>query len=201
MNCKFNGEIKKRSKFNNIYIPSAPDDSGISLGSALLAYVENKKFKVPKLKKINTNYWGNEFTENEIYKNLKSYKLKFHKSENLSHEVSNILSSKKLVGWFQGRSEFGQRALGNRSILADPRDQEIKDILNKSIKFRENFRPFAPAILDNYFEDFFKTNGENEINFMEKNKFFKNNKSKLVRGVVHEDGSGRVQTVSKKKQS
>lgn len=197
MNCKLNGEIKTKTKFSNIYIPSAPDDSGISVGSALLAYYESKNLKYIINKKVSSNYWGQSFSNNNILQTLNSYKLNFKISKNLNKEIATIISKKKLVGWFQGRSEFGQRSLGNRSILADPRDEKIKDIVNKSVKFRENFRPFAPAIIDKYFDDFFITNGEKEINFMEKTKRFKKDKINFVKGVVHNDGTGRVQTVSK----
>ena len=197
MNCKFNGEIKKKSKFDNIYIPSAPDDSGISIGCSMLSYANSTKFNNKNLNKITSNYWGNSYSNTNISNTLNSYKLNYRKSKNLSDEISILLKNSKLIGWFQGRSEFGQRSLGNRSILADPRKKNIKDIVNKSIKFREKFRPFAPAILDYCFEDFFETDGEGEINFMEKTKNFKKNKINLVKGVVHQDGSGRVQTVSK----
>ncbi len=199
MNCKFNGKIIEKTKFKNIYIPSAPDDSGISIGAALLSSYKNKKYN--KRKKIITNYWGREFSDVEILKILNSYKLKFFKPSNLFDEVANLLSNKFLIGWFQGRSEFGQRALGNRSILADPRASDIKDIVNKSIKYRENFRPFAPAIIDSLVDEYFITNSEKNYFFMEKTKKFKRNVIKKVKGVVHDDNTGRIQTVSKKSNS
>ena len=199
MNCKFNGKIIERTSFRNVYIPSAPDDSGISIGSAYLAYYKKKNYRVPNTKKVITNYWGRNYSDSNILETLESYKIKFIKTKNLYEDVSELLSNNNLIGWFQGRSEFGQRALGNRSILADPRRSNIKDIVNKSIKYRENFRPFAPAILDSYLDEYFEISlDEKDFYFMEKTKKFRNSVINKVKGVVHKDGTGRVQTVSKK---
>ena len=104
--------------------------------------------------------------------------------------------SGKIIGWFQGSLEFGDRALGNRSILADPRNKSMKDKINKSIKYRENFRPFAPAVLEEKAKEFFEDYQESF--FMEKTLSIKGSKRKLIPSVTHVDGSGRLQTVSKK---
>ncbi len=199
MNCKFNGIIKKKCKLNNVYIPSAPDDSGISVGAGILAYSKFSKLNNKKNinKQVLENYWGTEYLNKEIKKILDNNKIKYKISNNICKEVAKLISKNNLVGWFQGRSEFGQRALGNRSILADPRNINIKSKINLAIKFRENFRPFAPAIIKHYFDDYFYTDGEKDIPFMEKTKFFKKNVLKIVPGVVHNDSTGRVQTVDK----
>ena len=101
------------------------------------------------------------------------------------------------MGWFQGRMEFSHRALGNRSILADPRNKKIKDVVNKAVKYRENFRPFAPAVISEFSSKIFNLNSNDNIYFMEKAVMVKNSWKKRIPGVTHVDGSARVQTVEK----
>jgi carbamoyltransferase len=108
-----------------------------------------------------------------------------------------LITEGKLIGWFQGRMEFGQRALGNRSILADPRSVESKELVNRAVKYRETFRPFAPSILEEYVNDYFKIYSGVKVPFMEKVFKIKDEKRESIPAVVHVDGSGRLQTVSK----
>jgi carbamoyltransferase len=107
------------------------------------------------------------------------------------------LTEGKIIGWFQGRMEFGQRALGNRSILADPRRAEMKDKVNSAVKFRESFRPFAPAVLKERQDEFFEINQKGDVPFMEKVYPVKYDKRDKIPAVVHIDGTGRIQTVEK----
>jgi len=194
LNCLANGKILAKSKFKNIFIPPVPDDSGAGLGAAY--YVSNKILNSNKKHFITHNYFGPSFDNKQISNKLKKFSINFTSHKNiLDLAVQSILNG-KIIGWFQGSLEFGDRALGNRSILADPRDPNMKDKINKKIKFREKFRPFAPAILEDKVSDFFEVN-ENSP-FMEKALKIKANKRKLIPSVTHVDGTGRLQTVSHK---
>ena len=133
----------------------------------------------------------------KITKELKNNCINFTKPKNISKTIAYLLSKGKIIGWFNGRSEIGARALGNRSILADPRKKNMKDILNKKIKYREDFRPFAPAIIDEYAEEYFETKGM-QIPFMNCTVDAKLSKKNKIPSVVHTDGTSRLQTVSKK---
>ena len=202
MNSVANGVLHKRTKYKNIYIPSAPGDAGGSVGSAafLITQINLKK------KKFNDNpYLGPSFSEieiEEILKNnegrIKAEDIKINKYKNfsdLSYNLSKELSRGKIIGFFNGRMEWGPRALGSRSILADPRNENIREILNLKIKRRENFRPFAPSIIDEYVKDWFDS--ENEVPFMSKVFQVKKIKRNIIPAVTHVDGSGRLQTVSR----
>jgi len=193
LNCVANGKILSNTKFKNLYIPSVPDDSGAGLGAA--HYVSNVILKNKKKYIMFNNYLGPSFSNNEVINKLNRYGIKYRISKNISSDAAEAISKGKIIAWFQGSLEFGDRALGNRSILADPRDSKMKDSINKKIKFRENFRPFAPAILEENTKDFFE-NYENSY-FMEKALKIKINKRSLIPAVTHEDGSGRLQTVNK----
>jgi carbamoyltransferase len=147
--------------------------------------------KNSKLKFLN-NYLGPSYGDSTIEKTLKKFKINFEKIDDIFETAAESIIAGKIIAWFQ---EFGDRALGNRSILADPRNHLMKDKINKSIKYREDFRPFAPAIMTEKVRDYFK-NSQNS-NFMEKALLVKIDKKKLIPAVVHADGSGRLQTVSR----
>jgi carbamoyltransferase len=160
-----------------------------------------------KTKNFNDNpYLGPSFSNLEIEKilrlnteKIKEEKItiiKYKTFEELSLNLSKELSKGKIAGFFNGRMEWGPRALGARSILADPRNENIRQILNLKIKRRESFRPFAPSIIDKYVKDWFEN--EEEVPFMSKVFQVKKNKRKIIPAVTHVDGSGRLQTVSKK---
>ena len=196
MNSLFNGKAEKLSKFDNAWISSCPDDSGLSIGAALYLYnniLGNKKRYILK-----HNYFGHEFSDKQVLEDLKKYKLIFVYSKNTANLISKELQKGKLIGWFQGSMEFGQRSLGNRSILADPRNSKTKDFVNKAVKYRENFRPFAPSVLDKYANYFFNLKKGETIPFMEKVVTVKKDKIKLIPAVVHNDGTARVQVVNEK---
>ncbi len=193
LNSLANGKVLNKTKFKNLFVPPVPDDSGAGLGAANFCFnVINKK---RKRYVMNNNFLGPEFSNNEIRKILNKYKIKYQYINNVSKEAAKSISNSKIIGWFQGKIEFGDRALGNRSILADPRNKNMKSRVNKSIKYREQFRPFAPAILNEYTSDFFE-NSQPSF-FMERTLKIKKVKQKLIPAVTHLDGTGRLQTVNK----
>ncbi|MEO8720321.1 MAG: carbamoyltransferase C-terminal domain-containing protein [Ginsengibacter sp.] len=194
-NSVANGKIKSNTSFKNIYIPSAGHDAGISIGSAL--YVHNQLLQKERMPAIRSAYTGSHFGNEEIKALLISKNISFCEleDEQLFDKVTDCLINGGVVGWFTGRSEFGPRALGGRSILADPRRGDAKEILNVKIKRRENFRPFAPSILVEYVAEYFDCN--EEVPFMEKVYPVRESKRKHLPAVTHVDGSGRLQTVDK----
>jgi len=198
MNSVFNGKILDATPFKDLFISSCPDDSGTSLGAAL--YLNNCILGNKTRKVQLDNYWGPSFSDKEIKETINKYKVKHTKFRNIENMVAELVSKGKLVGWFQGKMEFGQRALGNRSILADPRNPKSKDLVNKAVKYRESFRPFAPSIIEKYAEDFFEIpniSSAKKVPFMERVYKIKKEKRKLIPAVCHVDGTGRLQTVSK----
>ncbi len=198
MNCVYNAELKKIQIYKNLFIPPFPDDLGVSIGACYLA--NNNLNKNSKNSKIVSNYWGPNYKNNEIKKILLNNKINFQfmNDNQLNKFIALEISRGKLVGWFKGGMEFGQRALGNRSILADARNKKIKKILNEAIKYREGFRPFAPICLAEKAHNIFKIGKNEEFNFMEKVAYVKDSWIKKIPGVVHSDNSARLQTVTKK---
>jgi len=194
-NSVANGKILENTKFENLYIPSAGHDAGISMGAALYTY--NHTLSQPRISPIYTAYTGSKFSNDEIERLLISREIKYERldDEKLFDIITDKLIEPGVVGWFSGRAEFGPRALGARSILADPRNNQAKELLNLKIKRRESFRPFAPSILEEYTGDFF-TKVE-KVPFMEKVFPIKLEKQALIPAVTHVDGTGRLQTVMK----
>lgn len=201
-NSLANGKILKNSKFRSLFVPSNPGDGGGALGAAYIAW---KKISNLRPKRNLTAYLGVSFNNNDIELLIEKNKLLFN-NENFTVEfvkneellclnIAKHISMQKVVGWFQGKMEWGPRALGNRSIISDPRNSDIKNILNLKIKRREAFRPFAPSILsgheNNWFCDFIE-----EDKFMSRVIRFKESKKSLIPGVVHIDGTGRFQSVT-----
>lgn len=194
MNCVANGKVLKRTKFKRVHIGFAPDDAGSSIGACFLFW--HNYIGKSKERQVNISpYLSTEYSNEEIITYLNNYKIKYKELENPARIAAQYISEGKIIGWVQGRMEFGQRALGNRSILGDPRVEEMKDLINKAVKYREPFRPFAPAILDEYGDEFFEN--YEFVPYMEKVLRFKENKKKLVPAVCHVDGTGRLQSVSK----
>ncbi len=194
-NSVANGKITRNTNFKEVYIPSAGHDAGISMGSALYTYHQIKK--QPRTSAVYSAYTGSKFSNNEIEILLQSKNIKYKKIEDdeLYNYVSDKLINAGVVGWFNGRAEFGPRALGARSILADPRRSDAKDLLNAKIKRRESFRPFAPSILKEYVDEYFEVN--DVVPFMEKVFPIKKEKHIIIPAVTHADGTGRLQTVDK----
>ncbi len=196
MNGVANGKIEKSNIFDQIYIPFSPDDTGNSIGSALwVARIEGEI--QPAKHTTSSPYLGNEFDDTEIKSILENSKIKFTEPNDIAYSAAKLIDQGKIVGWFQGRSEFGQRALGSRSILADPRRVEMKDTINNAVKFREPFRPFAPAILAEKAVDYFEDTRQIFTPYMEKVLMVQDEKRSIIPAVVHEDNSARLQTVEK----
>ena len=194
-NSVANGKITRNTPFAEVYIPSAGHDAGISMGAAL--YVYNHVLDKPRAKPVWSAYTGSRFSNDEIEEYLKSRNIEYKKysDEDLYERVSERLINAGVVGWFNGRAEFGPRALGARSIIADPRRTDAKDLLNSKIKRRESFRPFAPSILKEYVNEYFEVT--DVVPFMEKVFPVKKEKHSLIPAVTHADGTGRLQTVDK----
>ncbi len=192
-NSVANGKLTRNTAFKNVYIPSAGHDAGISMGSALWVY--NQLLNNPREEAIRSAYTGSRFSNDEIETYLKSRKIPYEKfpDQQLYEKVTDRLINAGVIGWFSGRAEFGPRALGARSILADPRRTDAKDLLNSKIKRRESFRPFAPSILKEWVSEYFEVN--DEVPFMEKVFPIKPEKHSVIPAVTHVDGTGRLQTV------
>jgi carbamoyltransferase len=194
-NSVANGKITRNTGFKHVYIPSAGHDAGISMGAAL--YVNHQICKQARSAPIYSAYTGSQFSNEEIIHllNDKGIEYRLMDDESLFDYVSDRLINAGVIGWFSGRSEFGPRALGARSILADPRRSDAKDLLNAKIKRRESFRPFAPSILKEKVSDFFELS--DPVPFMEKVFPIREEQRPLIPAVTHVDGSGRLQSVDK----
>ena len=194
-NSVANGKILDNTSFKNIYIGSASHDAGTSIGSAL--YVYNHVLGNARNKEVKNSSFGSRFSNSQIIHYLDTIGIDYIKlnDDELFDKVTDKLIDGCVVGWFQGRSEFGPRALGNRSILVDPTRKDAKDLLNNKIKRRENFRPFAPSILENHVSEYFTD--DLVAPFMERVCQIKEEKHSKIPAVTHIDGTGRLQSVSK----
>lgn len=195
-NSVANGKITTLTPFKEVYIPPAGHDAGTSIGSAL--YLYNQVLKKERVGPMFNPYTGSKSSNQEIENLLKSRKIQYERFDDMDlfEIVSERLVQGGVVGWFQGRAEFGPRALGGRSILADPRNPNAKDLLNSKIKRRESFRPFAPSILKDYTSEFFTIT--DSVPFMEKVFPIRPEKQSKIPAVTHIDGTGRLQTVDEK---
>ncbi|HEX6131624.1 MAG TPA: carbamoyltransferase C-terminal domain-containing protein [Actinomycetota bacterium] len=195
MNSVFNGKATELTPFHEVSVSSCPDDSGTSIGAALFLHTRRTGSRPP----VSThNYWGPGFTDEQCLDVAHRYKLAGAAVvADPSAAAAQDLVDGRIVGWFQGRMEFGQRALGNRSILLDPRREDGRDVVNAAVKFREAFRPFAPAILAERVTDFFECPEGSRVPYMERVFPFVPSARARVPSVVHVDGSGRLQTVER----
>jgi carbamoyltransferase len=195
-NSVANGKITSRTPFKNLYIPPAAHDAGTCMGAAL--YVYHQVLGKTDRQAVQHGYWGYKSSNEEIESYLLSQNIKYtryNNQEELFEKVANCLIDSGVVGWYQGRAEFGPRALGHRSILADPRRADAKEILNAKIKRRESFRPFAPSILKDFTAIYFEK--VDDVPFMEKVFVIRPEKRADIPAVTHADGTGRLQTVDK----
>ena len=220
LNCVANGKIMKEKIFDNIWVQPAAGDAGGSLGAALaLWYIEkNNPRTIDNEDSMQGSYLGPEYLQKEIEEQLDAAHAKYeiYNDEELLGKVASDLSNQEVIGWFQGRMEFGPRALGGRSILADPRSEKMQKNLNLKVKFRESFRPFAPSILKEDLTRWFDLNVDSPYMLMvsniNKDKIIKmtedqkklfgidklNIKRSEIPAVTHVDYSARIQTVNKK---
>jgi carbamoyltransferase len=192
-NSVANGKITRNTPFTEVYIPSAGHDAGISMGAAYwVEHMVARQGRSEAVFNANTgSYFSNEFIKSECERLKLTYREL--KDSELYPEIVQCLTNGGVVGWFNGRAEFGPRALGGRSIIADPRRSDAKDILNAKIKRRESFRPFAPSILKEEVRHWFER--DEPVPFMEKVFPIKAEKRSEIPAVTHADGSGRLQTV------
>jgi carbamoyltransferase len=193
LNSSFNGKITTRTRFKNLHVPSAPADDGNAIGAAWLSYQQdNPKFK--REPNTLTPYLGSTVSTEPFERMQVWEKRLVHRPDHIIEDTARLLSQGKLIGWVQGRAEFGPRSLGNRSILADPRPDNAKALLNAKVKYREAFRPFAPSILaadaPEWFENF------QDSPYMERTLRWREDKRARVPAVVHEDFTGRLQCVT-----
>lgn len=191
-NSVANGKITTNTGFKHVYIPSAGHDAGISMGAAL--FVQHQQLGMDRTF-INSAYTGSRFSNEEIKLAVEKHNLEYEEldDEILFDKITDCLINGGVAGWFSGRAEFGPRALGGRSIIADPRRIDAKEILNLKIKRRESFRPFAPSILKEYVKDYFEI--DEPVPFMEKVFHIKKEMQAEIPAVTHVDGTGRLQTV------
>jgi carbamoyltransferase len=192
-NSVANGKLVQHTGFERLFVPPAGHDAGTSVGAGLYFY--HQILGKPRLPFRHQAYTGAQFSNEQIEAFLRSKNMAFERlgDAQLFDAVTDCLLDAGVVGWFQGRAEFGPRALGNRSILADPRRADAKDLLNAKIKRRESFRPFAPSILREFAADYFEQ--DDSVPFMEKVFLIKPDKRPIIPAVTHVDGTGRLQTV------
>lgn len=195
LNCVANGRVARESGFENVWIQPAAGDDGIAIGCAYYGWLEI--LKQPRSFVMDHSYVGRRYSDQEVSeataKFLVSVQTTQTKSDNIARDTAKLLADQKVIGWFQDRSEFGPRALGNRSLLADPRKPEMKDILNSRVKHRQPFRPFAPIVLYERAKEIFE--GEEDSPFMLIAKNVRPEWRDKIPAIVHVDGTARVQTV------
>lgn len=194
LNCSTNGKILENTPFKKIFIQPAAGDDGGSLGAALYIYMQ--LFKGNKRWRMKTTYLGPAYTDEYIENFLESRDINYEKfsDDELTSIVAKYLYENKIIGWFQGRMEFGPRALGNRSILVNPCNPHMKQILNDRVKHRESFRPYAPSICLEDVKDYFNINQPSP--FMTISATVVEDKKSIIPGVIHIDNTARLQTVS-----
>ena len=196
LNCVANGRLARESGFENVWIQPAAGDDGIAIGCAYYGHlaIQGK----PRPHAIKHAFYGKPYRDEEVKEAVNKRMVRLVStatpSPDICKETAKILADGNIIGWFQGRSEFGPRALGNRSILADPRKAEMKDILNSRVKFRQPFRPFAPIVLKERADEIFLGPGESPYMLMAK-QVAPEWKDKIP-AIVHVDGTARVQTVA-----
>ena len=200
LNSVANGRVLDEAGFEQVYIQPAAGDSGGAVGCALYAY--HVLLGQPRVYTMEDTYLGAGYTEGETQRFLERHSIAYETldDDELLTRAAGLLADQKVIGWHQGRFEWGPRALGNRSILADPRPQAMKKIVNEKIKFREPFRPFAPAVLEERAQDYFQCpnpEGVYPLRFMLMVRPVQEAQRSVIQATTHSDGSGRLQTVRK----
>jgi carbamoyltransferase len=193
LNSVMNARLLAETPFEHIFIQPAAGDAGNALGAAL--HVWHNGMDKPRAWAMEHAFFGPEYADADFKELLSARKLPFKEVADPAVEAAQLLSESKIVGWFQGRSEVGPRALGARSILADPRRPEMKDIVNAEVKHREGFRPFAPSVLDEKGAEYF--DGYYPNPFMLLVLPIRADKREVIPAVTHVDGTGRLQSVVK----
>ena len=203
MNSVANGKVRRMTSFRRVYVQAAAGDAGGAIGAAFAVW---HKLGGKRTFVMDHAYWGPAFGTTDVAQLLAAHRPKLSATgctiEEISDEVelcrrtAAAIADGQVVGWFQGRMEWGPRALGNRSILCDPRRSDMKALLNAKIKRRESFRPFAPSVLEEAVSEWFEEN--DAVPFMMQVFQIRKEKRELIPAVTHVDGSGRLQTVSRR---
>jgi len=193
LNSKANGKILASGLVGKLFVQPAASDDGVALGAALAPYLDGGG-KLPN-KEMRHGYWGPSFDDDAIENALRTYKLRYTRVSDPASAAAELLSQGKILGWFQGRMEFGPRALGSRSILADPRDPEMNAKVNNAVKFREWWRPFAPSLKKEAAGEYLESATDSP--FMILTAQVRPEKRSIIPSVTHVDGSARPQTVEK----
>jgi carbamoyltransferase len=200
MNSVANGKIREMTPFTDVYVQPAASDNGTALGAAY--YVWNQKLDMPRGFVMEHGYWGTQYPQADVTAIVDQREdaqwtyshVEHPDEESVCKATAQLIADGNVVGWYQGRMEWGARALGNRSILADARRGDMRDVINLKIKFREKFRPFAPSILESAMDDYFV--GAAPDPFMQQVYPVRPEKRAILPAITHADGSGRLQTVS-----
>jgi carbamoyltransferase len=193
LNSKANGKIVASGAIERIFVQPAASDDGVALGAALAPYLDDNG-RFPN-KAMRHGYWGPSFDDDAIEKALLTYKIRHTKLSDPAKIAAQLLSQGRILGWFQGRMEFGPRALGSRSIIADPRDPEMNTKVNNAVKFREWWRPFAPSLKKEAAPDYLESAYDSP--FMILTAQVRPEKRSVIPSVTHVDGSARPQTVER----
>ncbi len=197
-NCTMNGKLLRSGLFTDVFVQPASHDAGCALGAALYAF--NRACPEKTIDPLTHLYWGTDVgTNTHIAQALEKWRglVEFSKMKDTAGTVAGLLANGSVVGWVQGRSEFGPRALGNRSILADPRPSENRRIINAMVKKREGYRPFAPSVLAEHAHEYFEVPAGNNFPHMVFVVNVREEMRSLLGAVTHVDGTARIQTVSK----
>lgn len=194
LNSVMNGRLAAEGHYKAIHVSPAAGDLGTAYGCAF--YIYNTLLNEPRVYVEEHAYYGPEYSDAVIQETLSQFKLKYERVENVAKTVAELLADEKVVGWFQGRMEWGPRALGSRSILADPTRADMKDVVNQLVKRREEFRPFAPSVLEEKSAEYFDLKQPSPFMAMVCN--VHPDKRDKIPAVTHVDGTARIQTVSQK---
>lgn len=192
LNGVANGRIIENGIFDNLFVPPVASDNGLGLGGAL--YVHHQLLGNPRRDALQRADWGTEYDNNSIEHVLSEAKLSYRRVDDAPSHAARLIAKGRIIGWFQGRMELGARALGFRSILADPTQSDMKDLINRYVKHREDFRPFAPAVLAEAMSQYFDFGGE--IPFMTTVVPVRKEYHAKLPAITHVDGTARVQTVN-----
>lgn len=196
LNCLANAFIRSKGAFRNIYIQPASHDAGTAIGAAF--FIWNQMLQKKRSYVMDTIYLGPEYSEEEIVSVLRKNNLKYHYCNDIEKRAARLIGEGKVVGWFQGKMEGGPRGLGNRSLLADPRNPHMRDILNTKVKHREYFRPLAPSVLEDKADDWFMlTEKSQPYYFMLMVCNVRTDRRNLIPSVTHIDGTSRIHLVRK----
>jgi carbamoyltransferase len=199
LNCRANQMLQEKGPFNNVFVQPAAHDAGTSLGAAY--WIWNQELGHPRAPVMSNAYLGPAYGDVDLEAAIQSSGLGYHRSGRVVEETAKLLADGNIVGWFQGRMELGPRALGNRSLLADPRDPQVRDKLNKKVKHRESFRPFGPSITEEAAPDWFQLPPNHSVpspsDFMLSTQAIRPEQIQRIPAVAHYDNTSRIHIVRK----